>query len=227
MRAGEIWAVVPVKDFASAKQRLSDVLCADERAALYAAMLADVLDALAGCAALGGIMMVTRDPDASALAKRYGAEVLREDENRGHSAASSLGASELAHRGASGMLQVPGDLPLLCTEDVAAILNAHGPAPSVTIAPSGDLRGSNAIASSPPDFLPLQFGDDSFYPHRRAAEALGAVPKIVTRPGFQLDIDTPEDLAALLSRPRETRALAYLRDSGVAAKLRRHFSDEV
>ena len=66
-----IWAVLPVKDLAGAKQRLAGVLSATERRELFAAMLEDVLSALAASAGLAGILMVTRDPLAVAVGERY------------------------------------------------------------------------------------------------------------------------------------------------------------
>ena len=56
-----VWAAVPVKEFAGAKQRLSPLLTPQQRQALAAAMLEDVLAALAD-APLAGIMVNTLDP---------------------------------------------------------------------------------------------------------------------------------------------------------------------
>jgi 2-phospho-L-lactate guanylyltransferase len=214
-----LWVVLPVKDLHHAKQRLAGVLDPDERHALFSAMLEDVLGALAATPVLAGILMVTRDPEARRLAEHYGGRVLVEDANRGHTAASTLGARTLAAEGAVGMLQLPADLPLLTPADVLALLAAHGAPPSVTIAPSRDRRGSNAIACSPPDLLPLRFGDDSYFPHLAAARALGVEPRIVERPGLALDVDTPDDLRALLAMPSKTRAYAWLAASGVASRV--------
>jgi 2-phospho-L-lactate guanylyltransferase len=212
--------VVPVKDLATAKQRLAPVLEQAERTALYRAMLLDVLDALAGAEALAGILVVTRDPDARREAQRRGAQVLEEPSNRGHTQAAVLGVRHLAARGVTGMLQVPGDLPLLSSSDVDALAALHGDAPAVTIAPSRDRRGSNAVACSPADLLTLRFGDDSFHPHLERARALGLEPRVVEREGIALDVDTPEDLSALLACDARVRALEYLRESGIAARLK-------
>ena len=219
MDRSPLWAVVPVKDLHHAKQRLAGVLSPKEREALFCAMLEDVLCALAASAGLAGILLVTRDPKARDLAPRYGARVLMEEENRGHTAASTLGARALAQQGRAGMVQVPADLPLLTPQDIGALLEAHGQAPAVTLAPSRDEQGSNAVACSPPDVLPLRFGAASFLPHLRRARALGIEPQIVKRPGLALDIDTPEDLAAFLAAPSPTRAYAYLAQSGIAERL--------
>jgi 2-phospho-L-lactate/phosphoenolpyruvate guanylyltransferase len=216
----DMWAVVPVKDLQGAKQRLADVLSANERQELFAAMLEDVLCALAASADLAGILVVTRDPLGQHLAARYGARVLVEEENRGHTAASSLGARTLTREGAGSMVQVPADLPLLTPDHIQALLRVHGKAPAVTLSPARDERGTNAVVCSPPDLLPLRFGDDSFFPHVRCARSLGLEPQIVRCPALALDIDTPDDLAAFLAAPSSTRALAYLSENGIAERLR-------
>jgi 2-phospho-L-lactate guanylyltransferase len=178
-----------------------------------------VLAALAASEGLAGILVVTRDPQARDLAARYGARVLVEPANRGHTAASTLGAATLGEEGAVGMVQVPADIPLVTAKDIDAVLHAHAQAPSVTLAPSRDRRGSNAVACSPPDLLPLRFGDDSFFPHLERARSLGLEPSIVERPGLALDVDTPADLAAFLATPSTTRAYAYLMQSGIAERI--------
>ena len=123
--------------------------------------------------ALTGVLMVTRDPEAVRLAKCYGARVLIEEKNAGHTAASSFGAKTLAAEGVAGMIQIPGDLPAITPDDVETVLAVHGDAPAVTIVPSSDELGSNAVACSPPDLLPLRFGDNSFVPHVESARKLG------------------------------------------------------
>jgi 2-phospho-L-lactate/phosphoenolpyruvate guanylyltransferase len=214
-----LWAVLPVKDLQQAKERLAGVLSADERLALFGAMVEDVLAALAASEGLAGILMVTRDSKARRLAARYGARVLAEEESRGHTAASSLGARTLAREGAAGMLQVPADIPLITPEDVGALLRAHGQAPAVTLAPSRDRRGSNAVVCSPADLLPLSFGEDSFVAHLRRARVLGLEPCVLERPALALDLDTPFDLAAFLAIPSQTRTYAYLAQSGIVERL--------
>ena len=212
------WAVMPIKTIEDAKQRLSGDLNGEERQALFRAMVEDVLEAVAGAKLLSGLMVVTCDPEAGEIANRYGARILIEDRNTGHTAASSFGAKTLAKEGVSGMLQVPGDLPLLRAHDVDHLIEDHKKAPSVTIAPSRDKLGSNGVACSPPDLLPLRFGDDSFYPHVERAQALGVEPMIIEIQGFALDIDTLDDLQAFLNAPVEGRTLRYLIESGIAKR---------
>ena len=85
--------------------------------------------------------------------------------------------------------------------------------PAVTIAPSRDELGSNAVVCSPPNAVPLRFGEDSFSPHLRAAEGRGIRPTVLRLPGIALDVDTPEDLAAFAALPSPTRARALLAEN--------------
>lgn len=215
-----IWALLPVKNIEDAKQRLAPTLTPDERQNLFQAMVEDVLETLVQVPGLAGVLMVTCDTHLQGLAKQYGVHILVEPANKGHTQASTFGACTLANEGADGMIQVPGDLPALQPDDIAAMLHAHGEAPSVTIAPSSDDRGSNAIACSPPDFLPFRFGNDSFLPHCSKARELGVEPIIVKRHGLGLDIDTPRDLQTFLARPAKGRTLDYLLSSGIARRIR-------
>ena len=219
MTKSGMWAVMPIKNIEDAKQRLAGVLERMERQALFRAMIEDVLEALSASKTLAGILVVTRDLEAKRLARIYGARVLIEERNVGHTAASRLGADTLAREGALGMLQVPGDLPLLSANDIDALIEAHGEAPAVTIAPSRDKLGSNGVACSPPDLLPLRFGDDSFFPHLKRARDLGVEPRVIERDGFALDVDTPDDLTIFLASPSTTRAYRYLVESGIADRI--------
>jgi len=208
-----IWAVVPVKETEGAKQRLASVLSADQRQALALAMLEDVLGALAAAPGLAGIALVTLDPGARALARRYGAECWADGARDGHTGAVTAAGRRLAASGAAGMLTLPGDIPLVTAAEIAQLLTAHRPAPAFTIAPAHDEQGSNAVLMSPPDAVPLRFGDDSFYPHLAAAEARGIAPTVLHLPGIALDIDNPTDLAHFARLGSRTRAGLWLAEN--------------
>ena len=216
-----IWAVVPVKELAGAKQRLSSCLSPEERRALATIMLEDVLDALSAVRQLAGILVVTVDPVATSLASRYGGRIVTEGACDGHTGAVTAAARLLAREGQAGMMTMPGDIPRVSTAEITATLAAHRPASAFTIVPAHDDLGSNTIVCSPPDAVPLRFGDDSFYPHLEAARGRGIEPLIVRQPGIGIDIDHPADLVTFLglSPPLPTRTLAFLEQSGVAARL--------
>jgi len=216
-----VWAVVPVKQFDGAKQRLSSALSPDERRLLAMTMLEDVLNAVSAVKTLAGTLVVTVDPAATSLATRYGARVVTEGARDGHTGAVTAAARLLVREGQTGMMTMPGDIPRLSSEEIAATLAAHRPAPAFTIVPAHDDLGSNAIVCSPPDAVPLRFGKDSFYPHLDAARARGIEPLIVRHPGIGMDIDNPVDLVAFLrmSPPVRTRTLAFLEQSGIASRV--------
>lgn len=215
-RSGEIWAVVPVKDTASAKQRLAPAVPPALRQALALAMLEDVLAALSEAPGLLRRLLVTIDPEATRLAAHYGFDCVTDGAEDGHTGAVMAAARQLAVEGIGGMLTLPGDVPLVTSDEIAQLIAAHRPAPSFTIAPSHDEKGSNAILMSPPDAVPLRFGEDSFFPHLAAAEMHGIAPTVVRLPGIALDIDNPADLLHFARLGSRTRAGLWLAEHASA-----------
>jgi 2-phospho-L-lactate guanylyltransferase len=212
----DIWAALPVKEFADAKQRLSPLLTPPQRESLAATMLEDVLAALAR-ANLAGILVNTLDPLATELAHRYGARVITDDARSGHTGAVAAMARVLTREGRAGMLALPGDIPRVTAAEIDALIAARRKAPSFTIAPAHDELGSNGVLCLPPEAMPLRFGDNSYFPHLATARRHGIEPTIVPLPGFALDIDHPDDLRAFLhaAPAMPTRTLALLRGFGV------------
>jgi 2-phospho-L-lactate/phosphoenolpyruvate guanylyltransferase len=215
----EVWAVAPVKERDRAKERLAAVLPPTIRQALSMAMLEDVLSAAVAARGLAGIVVVTVDPAARRLARRYGVRIIEDGARDGHTGAVAAAARRLATEGCGGMLALPGDIPLVTTDEIEQIIAAHRPAPAFTIVPSHDEGGSNAILVSPPDAVPLRFGEDSFFSHLRAAEAHGLAPTVLRLPGIALDIDHPADLDRFLHRPSATRTRALLDEAAIVAAL--------
>jgi len=207
-----IHAVVPIKETSDAKRRLADVLCAARRQQLALAMFEDVLATLTGVRELAGVVVVTVDPAAAAIAARHGARVSDAGAREGHTGAVAAAARELA---AQTMLTLPGDIPLVESDDICQLIDVHRNATGrgargFTIVPARDERGSNAILCSPAAAVPLRFGADSFLPHLAAAKRCAIEPTVVPLPRIALDIDTPDDLAQFLATPSPTRTRALL-----------------
>lgn len=205
----DVWAIVPVKEAAHAKQRLAGALSPHSRQELAVAMFEDVMQALAGVSDLAGTAVVTLDPRAGEIARRWGAEVWTDGARDGHTGAVTAAARRLGAAG-STLLTIPGDIPLVTPDAIEELLRAHTTAPAFTIVPAWDERGSNAIVCSPADLVPLQFGPDSFFPHLAAARRKGVKPTIVRNDAIALDIDEPADLARFTSTRSDTRAAAFL-----------------
>jgi 2-phospho-L-lactate guanylyltransferase len=197
--------VIPVKNLANAKQRLAPVLEPEKRAALATAMLKDVFEAVASWARRPQVTVVAGDAEARSLARQCGFEILDDPEEAGESAAVERATRALEAQGATSLLVIPGDIPLVTAQELEAIYAAAPPAGTVLV-PSRDGRGTNAALRRPASLFPLRFGNDSFVPHQAAAAATGQPLVVLALPGIALDVDMPQDLAALAAAPGERRS---------------------
>ena len=204
-------AIVPVKRFSLAKQRLrADVSDAD-REALAAAMVADVLTALEAAARVDATLVITNEDSVSRLAAELDAEVLADPHERGQSAAAVVGVAFALEHGYARALLAPGDCPALEPSEVDGLLAETG-SDGVVIVPDRHGTGTNALVLTPPDAITPSFGPGSCERHRGLADRAGVSSHIARVPSLLLDIDTPHDLQAL----RETLA----RLEGGAARTR-------
>lgn len=191
--AGGVYTVVPVKDLRGTKSRLAPVLDPAARAGLTLYMMGRVVSRAleAGVDAVG---VVSPDPIVLDEALRRGAMPLAQ-ESRGLNPALEEGRTWATKSGASALLVLPADLPLIEAEDVRAVLaGAAGGAP-VVISPDGARSGTNALLLRPPDALPFLFGPDSFEAHLRAARDRDAEARVCENQHLSFDLDTAGDLA--------------------------------
>jgi 2-phospho-L-lactate/phosphoenolpyruvate guanylyltransferase len=186
-------AILPIKRFDRAKQRLGRA----DRAELMRSMAARVLDAL-GAATLEGLIVVTADAEAAALARGRGAEVVDEPALLGHSRAACLGVERAVARGATRVLLLAADCPMLHGSDIDALLTDHPEQrPHVVVLADRHGSGTNGLLLCPPEAIAPAFGPGSRERHERLAAAAGIPASVVQRPGFALDVDTLDDLVAL------------------------------
>ena len=189
-------AVLPVKSFGRAKQRLDEAVGQPDRAELAAGMVGDVLSALAAVAALHEVIVVTAEPQAAAAARTAGAHVVDDPVESGQSDAAARGVAAAVARGAERVLLVPGDCPTLDAGEVGAVLDGFAGA-GVVIVPDRHGSGTNALRLTPPEVIAPAFGPGSFARHAALGAAAGAVVRVAQAPSLELDVDTPGDLAAL------------------------------
>src|SRR5215469_6509620 len=114
----DLWAVVPVKERVSAKERLSPMLRPETRQALALAMLEDVLAALTATPGIAELLVVTVDVEAGRLAASYGARLIETGARDGHTGAIAAAVRLLASEGCEGMLTLPGDIPLVTSSEI-------------------------------------------------------------------------------------------------------------
>jgi 2-phospho-L-lactate/phosphoenolpyruvate guanylyltransferase len=188
-------AILPIKNFGDAKQRLAVELTEGARRALAEAMFSDVLVALRRASSVNEVLVVTGDNNAQQIAGGYGASVL-DDDNSGHNPAARHGVRAALEAGADRVLLVPGDCPMLDPQQLDELIGRDVPPRSALIIPDRHGTGTNALLLTPPQSLTPAFGPGSCERHRTSAQD-GTVAEVVQVPSLALDIDTPEDLAAL------------------------------
>jgi 2-phospho-L-lactate guanylyltransferase len=197
-------AILPVKSFGEGKQRLRAELDPGPRRALAEAMFSDVLVALRRAQTIDRVLVVTADHGAQQVAGGHGAMVL-DDEEDGHNAAAALGIRQALESGYERALLVPGDCPILDPAELDSLLGRAVAAPSALVIPDRHGTGTNALLLTPPDSLQPAFGPGSCERHMANAGAAGTAAEVVAVPSLALDVDTPEDLAALRSALAGTR----------------------
>lgn len=219
--------LIPVKHLSDSKTRLAPVLAGQERQALALRLLRGVL-AVAQQAQqqLGATaIVVSPDPAVLALAPTYNLTPLLEDPappSGYESRVTSYGEPTLnaaleqatiyaRSRGASAVLTLPADLPLLTLADVQRLWRASQQLyadRAMVIAPDSQEQGTNALLVRPPGALRYEFGPGSFQRHCLQARDLGLAWHIDRSARLGLDVDLPTDLEHWLAIEQADAALA-------------------
>jgi 2-phospho-L-lactate guanylyltransferase len=195
-------ALIPVKSFRNAKQRLGPLLSCAGRELLAEAMFRDVLAQVRMARGLAGTFVVTGDDKVSSIASIAGAEVIRESAENGETSAVDFARAELKSTGCEAVLILPGDMPLVRASDIDQVL-AQAPEsaakPFALLVPSHDRLGTNALLLAPPDLIALRFGYDSFNFHLSQLTENGLPQRFIVNENIALDIDGPADLQRFLA----------------------------
>ncbi|MCB1841956.1 MAG: 2-phospho-L-lactate guanylyltransferase, partial [Halioglobus sp.] len=192
--------MLPLKDLVQAKTRLAGLLRPSERRALAQAMAEDVLSVLAGHPSVERIVILSDDPAAGLLAGKYRAECWSERALgcAGLNPVLQSASQKLLDEGATRMIALHADLPLLCAADVTAVEAALDAGFGPVVGPDRHATGTNLLAFDVADVPVFSFGEDSFQRHMAAAHAVRARPRRIDRPGIAQDVDDAADLAVLL-----------------------------
>jgi len=202
----KVSALIPVKGFRNAKQRLSPLLGAADRELLAEAMFRDVLREVMRVRGLETTFVVTGNERVAEIATALGAQVIREPVETGETGAVDFARMNLKRMGHAAVLILPGDMPLVRASDIEQVL-AKVPdgatAPFALLVPSHDRLGTNALLLAPPDVIKLRFGYDSFSYHMSQVSALDLPLRFFENEAIGLDIDEPQDLRRFLAVGRD------------------------
>jgi 2-phospho-L-lactate/phosphoenolpyruvate guanylyltransferase len=193
-------ALVPLKDLVQAKSRLSGLLCPSERRALAQAMAEDVLGVLSGHSGIAQITLVSDDPGASLLARKYSAQCWSEKSLgvRGLNPLVQTASERLLADGEEPLLVLHGDLPLLTREDISAVLASQRKLRGLIIGCDRQGRGTNLLAFNAASVPHFCFGVDSCAGHMASAHSSGVPVEILQRSGISVDVDEAPDLKCVM-----------------------------
>jgi 2-phospho-L-lactate/phosphoenolpyruvate guanylyltransferase len=197
MSGGPTYAIVPVKALAQAKRRLAPVLPDATRRRLVLAMLEDVLAAVAEVRGIDRVVVVTPDANAASLADNRGATIVPEPGAGELNAAVESAIAFALARGAGQALVLPADIPLATPAELSSLIGSRRSRPGVTLAPSHDSNGTNALLLAPPNAIEPCYGPGSYLQHMSQAMARHIDVNVLHLAGVARDIDEPADLAQL------------------------------
>lgn len=204
-----IFALLPVKSPHNAKQRLDGFLSAEQREKLARILYRQTLGALCQAEGIDRVIVVTNDSGVAEHARSSGTLVFEENEQVSHSVSADAACLRAIKLGATTVLLVPIDVPLVTPADFSRL--AAAARPGVVLVPSADGTGTNAMARTPPDVIESRFGPGSCRAHLDQARLKNVPADILRLPGLMFDIDTPEDVAELLATSHPGDVTAFLR----------------
>jgi 2-phospho-L-lactate guanylyltransferase len=189
-----LWALVPLKRLAAAKQRLAPVLEPAPRMELMLSMATDVLAALVQIEAIERVLIVSEDLAAEQLALDAGVEWFQAPPGGGLNSDLECAAVFAQQHGARQVLIVHADLPFLRPEPLRRFI-ADRSDKMTRLAECKTGTGTNLLLTPLPLTFPLVFGSHSL---TRFQRLLGKMAMVIRNSALSMDIDNPEDLDCLL-----------------------------
>jgi 2-phospho-L-lactate/phosphoenolpyruvate guanylyltransferase len=189
-------AVVPVRSLRHGKTRLSPVLGDEAREALLRGIAYRVVTAAVETGLIETVLVVSPDEETLSWAASLGptVEAVPQPEHRvGLNGAIDAGRAWALDHGASILLSLFADLPLLVADDIRGFVARTEP---VVLGADRRGEGTNALllrlAGRGPEFT-FAFGEGSLAKHLEEARRLGLNAVMHDVPGIAFDLDTPDD----------------------------------
>ncbi|MGH9775591.1 MAG: 2-phospho-L-lactate guanylyltransferase [Candidatus Acidiferrales bacterium] len=191
--------LIPVKEFARAKERLAQHLPAARRAGLARAFAEDFFRVVQAARGFERVFVVSNEPEILERARTLGWETIPESRQNSESDSVDSASRWCAEGGVTSLLRLPVDLPIVAPEDIEMLFAQQPAAPGMVIVPSRDGDGTNALLRTPPALFSSHFGPGSFRKHLDAAAGAGAGICVVRNPRLEFDVDDCDDLGLLSS----------------------------
>ena len=186
-------AIIPIKPLRRGKSRLSSVLSEDKREGLNQYLLSSTLRCLNNIRKIDHILVISYDPSALSLARKFGARTVLENRNTNINRALRKATIAAKAINSSKILIVPADLPLITKDDILAVIKNSGNPPEIVIVPDRKMSGTNVLLINPIGAIKYDFGEWSFRKHIEQAERKKINIKICERKNLSFDLDLPED----------------------------------
>jgi 2-phospho-L-lactate/phosphoenolpyruvate guanylyltransferase len=188
-----LWVIIPVKSIHNGKSRLAGVLSSEQRENLNISMLTNLLETLRDWHEFSGVMVTSHDEAVRELTLFFGFEFLQEHAPFSLNNAVSTACRKCCEKGATEVLILPADLPLVNKKALQTILHNNTEPPVVVITPDRRKEGTNSLLINPLNGFKFQFGQNSFEIHKQNALAKNYRIAINRNPDMELDLDFPED----------------------------------
>jgi len=196
---GTATALIPVKTLRLAKQRLASTLSVEQRATLMFELFRHVIATVYASQVFDRVCVVSADPQILSHAQSLGASIYDEGCAQGHNQAATLAAQHELQQGATAILTLCADLPLITPTDLLHLLQISHETPLV-LAPGNDGTTTNALFIRPPLLIPYLFGAHSLQRYQQYASTAQIPSTLYHSAGLSFDLDTPADLAYYYSR---------------------------
>ena len=188
-----LWAIIPVKPLKNAKSRLAPVLLPNQRFELAQAMFRHVLSVTVAAQPVTGVLVISRDTKALAIAREFGAKTLQEGTVSNLNPALLRATMVVKSWRADAVLILPADLPFIKSADVDSLIQLADE-DSLVIATDRERDGTNALLVSPPGSIEYAYGSGSYQRHIGLARKAGLRVSVYQSDRMALDIDVPADL---------------------------------
>ena len=191
-------AIIPVKTFSKAKTRLG--LSSEKTEKICEIMLEEILHTLTISPSIDKIIVVTKDPRALEICKKFEVIPITDTEETGVNNAVSLADDYLIKNKFDASVVFPQDIPYMKTQDIDFLLKFKADTNFVIVVPSRRFDGTNALVRMPIDLMKTHYDEDSYKIHMSTAKEITRDVSLVFAKRIMWDVDNFEDLEFLLGQ---------------------------